>query len=81
MFHCLTSLSPTATSLNLISIETFNTVEADVANSVSAWPSELEGCQFDPRHSIDVCFDFPLFHIAVALNTPKTEHGRRKGGK
>ena len=119
MFHCLTSLSPTATSLNLISIETFNTVEADVAysvsvwpselesrqfdschsidvcfsfplfraleadvaNSVSAWPSELEGCQFDPRHSIDVCFDFPLFHIAVALNTPNTEHGRRKGRK
>ena len=81
MFHCLTLLSPTATSLNLISIETFNTVEADVAHSVSVWPSELEGRQFDPRHSIDVCFDFPLFRVAAALNTRKTEHGRRKGGK
>lgn len=48
--------------------------EADVAQSVGARPSELEGRQFDPRHSIDVCFDFPLFRVAVALNTRKTEH-------
>ena len=46
----------------------------DVAQAVGVRPSELEGRQFDPRHSIDVCFDFPLFHIAVALNTCKTEH-------
>ena len=48
--------------------------EADVAQSVGARPSELEGRQFDPYHSIDVCFDFPLFRVAVALNTRKTEH-------
>lgn len=46
---------------------------AGVAQSVSARPSELEGRQFDPRHSIDVCFDFPLLRVAVALNTRKTE--------
>ena len=40
--------------------------EADVAQSVGARPSELKGRQFDPHHSIDICFDFPLFC--------KTEH-------
>ena len=45
-----------------------------VAQSVSAQTSELEGCQFDPRHSIDIFFDFPLFRVAVALNTRKTKH-------
>ena len=51
-------------------------LEAEVAYSVSARPSnsELEGSQFDPRPLIDVCFDFPLFRVAVALNTRKTEH-------
>ena len=49
-------------------------LEADVAQSVGAQPSELKGHQFDPRQSIDVCFDFPLFDVAVALNTRKTEH-------
>ena len=49
-------------------------LEADVAQSVGAQPSELEVGQFDPHHSIDICFDFPLFHVAVALNTHKTEH-------
>ena len=48
--------------------------EADVAQSVGARLSVLEGRQFDPRHSIDVCFDFPLFRVVVALNTRKTEH-------
>ena len=48
--------------------------EADVAQSVDVRPSEMEGRQFDPRHSIDVCFDFLLFFVAVALNTRKTEH-------
>ena len=28
-------------------------MEADVAQSVGARPSDLEGRQFDPRHSID----------------------------
>ena len=44
------------------------TVTADVAQSVSGRPPELKGRQFDPRHSIDICFDFPLFRVAVALN-------------
>lgn len=41
---------------------------------VNARPSEPEGRHFDPRHSIDVSFDFPLFRLAVALNTRKTEN-------
>ena len=49
-------------------------LEADVAQLVGARPSEREGGPFDLRHSIDVRFDFPLFHIAVPLNTRKTEH-------
>ena len=49
-------------------------LEGDAAQSVGAQPSELEGRQFDHRHSIDVCFDFPLFRVAVALNIRKTEH-------
>ena len=49
-------------------------LEADVAQSVSERPSELDCRQFDPRHSIDVCFDFPLFRVAVAVNNRKTEH-------
>ena len=40
--------------------------EVGVAQSVSGRPSELEGRQFDPPHSIDLCFDFPLFRIVVA---------------
>ena len=44
--------------------------KADVAQSFGARSSELEDPQFDPRHSIDVCFDFPLFRVAVALITP-----------
>lgn len=44
-------------------------LEADLAQRVSAWPSELEGRQFDTRHLIDFCFDTPLFLVAVALNT------------
>ena len=58
----------------MLEIGVFMTVTADVAQSFSARPSELKGRQFDPRHSIDVCFDFPLFRVAVALNTRKTEH-------
>ena len=48
--------------------------EADVAQSVGARPSELEDRQFDPCHSIDVCFNFPQFRVAVGLNNRKTEH-------
>ena len=49
-------------------------LDAHLAQSFDARLSELEGRQFDLRHSIDVCFDFPMFHVAVALNTRETEH-------
>ena len=52
--------------------------EGEVAYSVRAGLSELEGRQFDLRHSIDVCFDFSLFRVPVALNTRETE--TEKGG-
>ena len=52
----------------------FFILKTDVAQWVGARSSELEGRKFDPRHSIDVCFEFPLFRVAVALNTRKTEH-------
>jgi len=55
--------------------------EAGIAQSVSVQPSELDGCHFDPSHSIDVFLDSPLFCIAVTLNSRKMAHRRRKGGK
>ena len=57
------------TKFKVRSLREHSVVEADVAQSVGAGPSELEGRQFDPRHSINVCFDFPLFRVAVVLNT------------
>ena len=36
-------------------------MQAGVAHSISARPSELEGRSYDRRHSIDVCLDFLLF--------------------
>ena len=35
------------------------------------WVTSLPGAHC---HSIDVCFDFPLFRVAVAMNTRKPEH-------
>ena len=29
----------------------------------------------------NVCFDFPLIHVAIAFNIRQTEHWQRKGGK
>lgn len=52
----------------------FCNLEADVAQTVSAWLYELEGYQFDPCRSIDVCFDFPLFCVGVALNGVRSAH-------
>lgn len=49
-------------------------LEADVAQLVGARSPKLEGRKFDPRSSIDICFYFPLFRVAVALNTRKKEH-------
>ena len=44
-------------------------MQAGVAHSISARPSEPEGRPSDLRHLIDVCFDFPLIRVAVSLNT------------
>ena len=55
--------------------------EAGIAQEVSVQPSELDGCHFDPSRSIEVCLEFPLFHIAVTLNTCKMAHRQRKGSK
>ena len=30
---------------------------------------------------LNVSFDFPLIRVAIALNTRKTEHWQRQGGK
>ena len=48
-------------------------VGAVVAQLASAWLSEREvsGLIFS---DFSVCFDFPLIRVALALNTPKTEH-------
>ena len=51
----------------------FCNLEADVAQTVSAWLYELEGCQFDPCHSIASVLTF-LFCVAVALNGVRSVH-------
>ena len=60
--------------ISKVIVSTSEQIVADVAQWVSAPPFELEGRQFDPCRSVDVCFDFPLFCVAVALNTRKTKH-------
>ena len=44
-----------------------------MAQLASAWLSEQEvpGSIFG---DFNVCFDFPLIHVAMALNIRKTEH-------
>ena len=39
---------------------------------------EVSGSILSDLH---VCFDFPLIRVAIALNTGKTEHCQRQGGK
>ena len=39
---------------------------------------EVSGLIFS---DFNVCFDFPLICVAIALNTRKTEHWQRQGGK
>ena len=53
---------------------------AGVAQLVSARPSELE-VPGSILGDSNVCFDFLLICVALALNTRKTEHWQRKGGK
>ena len=61
-------------SENLCLIRRLDETGAGVAQLVSARFSELAGRQFNPHHSIEACFDFPLFRVAVALNTHEMEH-------
>ena len=53
-----------------------------MAQLASAWLSEGEvsGSIFSD-FNVDVCFDFRLIRVALALNTRKTEHWQRQGGK
>ena len=51
-----------------------------VVQLVNAQPSELEFSGWILGDS-NVCFDFLLIRAALALNTRKTEHWQRKGGK
>ena len=53
--------------------EPLDTVGADVAQLVSARPSEEE-VPGSILGDFNVCFDFPLIRVAIALNTRKTEH-------
>ena len=55
------------------------TLGAVVAQLASARPSEREvpGSIFS---DFNVCFDFPLVRVAIALNTRKTEHWQWQGG-
>ena len=54
--------------------------EAVVAQLASARLSEREvsGSIFS---DFNVCFDFSLIRVTIALNTRKTEHWQRQGGK
>ena len=53
---------------------------AGVARLVSARPSELEVPGSNLGDS-NVCFDFLLICVVLALNTRKTEHCRGREGK
>ena len=53
---------------------------AGVAELVSARPSELD-VPGSIQGDSNVCFDFLLICVALALNTRKMEHRQRKGGK
>ena len=55
-------------------------IGAGVAQLVSARPSELE-VPGSILGDSNVCFDFLLIWVALALNTRKTEHRQRKRGK
>ena len=57
--------------LTLISVT--KCLGAVVAQLASAWLSEREvpGLIFS---DFNVCFDFPMLRVAMALNTRKTEH-------
>ena len=50
--------------------------------------AQLAGARLSEREvpgsilgDLNVCFDFPLIRVAIALNTCKTEHRQREGVK
>ena len=53
-------------------------VDNDVS-SVEAVVAELASARLSER-DFNVCFDFPLIRVAIALNTRKTEHWQWQGG-
>ena len=52
--------------------------DRSVAQLVSARLSEQEVAG-SILGDFNLCFDFPLIRLAIALNTRKTEHWRREG--
>ena len=46
-------------------------------SSVRLFEREVSGSIFS---DFNVCFDFPLFRVAIALNTRKTEHCMTEAG-
>ena len=53
-------------------------IGGSVAQLVSARLSEQEVAG-SILGDFNLCFDFPLIRLAIALNTRKTEHWRREG--
>ena len=51
-----------------------------MAQLASAWLSEREA-PGSILGDLNVCFDFPLIRVAIALNIRKTEHSQREGSK
>ena len=56
------------------------TTEAVVAQLASARLSERE-VSGSILSDFNVCLDFPLIRVAIALDTRKTERWQRQGGK
>ena len=70
----------TITSAWRVQLYNYGFVEAVVAQLASARLSEREVSGLIVS-DFNVCFDFPLIRVAIALNTRKTEHWQRQGGK
>ena len=70
----------TATRPYYINYSSYTVSGAVVAQLASARLSERE-VPGSILSDLNVCFDFPLIRVAIALNTRKTEHWQREGGK
>ena len=64
--------------LKLLYSQSLGAVVAQLASAPLSDRREVSGSIF---RDLSVCFDFPLIRVAIALNTRKTEHWQRQGGK